>query len=71
MIDEPTKAAMVLVVAFLVKLAFEAAGFPLNDEMYFTLAGIIVTLLLALFGYNLLKAGVRRLNARLAAKLFK
>jgi len=55
-VDDGVKAAMIIVAAYLIKLAFEALGFPLTDELYNTLAAIIVAALLGLFGYQVVRA---------------
>lgn len=60
MIDETVKAALIVLTAALIKFLFGLIGFPLSEEMYFTLAGIIVAYILMLLGYEAVKAIARK-----------
>jgi hypothetical protein len=53
MVPATVHAALVLVFAFGVKLAFNAFGIELNDEAYNTVAGSIVFYILSLLGLAL------------------
>jgi hypothetical protein len=52
-IDPTVHAALVVVFAWLVKLAFNAIGVDVGDDVYTSLAGVIVTYILSLLGLNL------------------
>lgn len=55
MIDPAVHAAFVVVFAWLVKLAFNAIGIDVGDDVYTSLAGVIVAYILSLLGLALVR----------------
>mgnify|MGYP001577743948 CR=1 FL=1 len=53
MIDPAVHAALVVVFAWLVKLAFNAIGIDVGEDVYTSLAGVIVAYILSLLGLGL------------------
>jgi len=55
MLDPVVHAALVVVFAYLVKLGFNAVGIEVGEDVYTSLAGVIVSYILSLFGLSLLR----------------
>lgn len=53
MIDPAVHAALVVVFAWLVKLALNAIGIDVGEDVYTSLAGVIVSYILSLLGLEL------------------
>jgi hypothetical protein len=52
-VDPLVHGALVVVFAWLIKLAFNAAGVDVGEDVYTSLAGVIVAYILSLLGLNL------------------
>jgi hypothetical protein len=53
MIDPIVHAALVIVFAWLVRMVFLTIGVDLGEDVYMSLAGVIVAYILSLFGLDL------------------
>jgi len=53
MIDAPVHAALLVLFAWLVRLAANALGFDLTESAYSEIAGIVVAYILSLFGLGI------------------
>ena len=53
MIDPAVHAALVIVFAWIVKIAFLAIGVDVGEDVYTSLAGVIVAYILSLLGLSL------------------
>jgi uncharacterized protein YacL len=60
MLSDLIKSVLVVVVAFLLKLALSAIGVEIDPVLFNTIVASIVTALLALMGYEGVKARVNR-----------
>jgi hypothetical protein len=59
-IDPVVHAALVVVFSWLLKLACNALGFDLTQDIYTQLAGLIVAYILSLFGFALYVQATRQ-----------
>lgn len=64
MLDPVVQAALVVIVAYLLKLLANAVGIPLDDAVLNTLAAAIVAYLLGLFGLEVVKRAAPGLRKR-------
>lgn len=61
--DASVHASLVIVFAWLVKLAFNAVGIDVGEDVYTSLAGVIVAYILSLFGLSLWVRGTANSTA--------
>ena len=55
MIDPAVHASLLVIFAWLVKLAFNAVGVDVGEDVYTSLAGVIVAYILSLLGLGLFR----------------
>ena len=63
MTDPAVHAALVVVFAWLVKLAFNAIGIDVGEDVYTSLAGVIVAYILSLLGLGLFQRATTKTGA--------
>lgn len=62
-IDPAVHAALLVLFAWLVKLAFNAVGVDVGEDVYTSLAGVIVAYILSLLGLGLWQRGTANVRA--------
>ena len=64
MLEEPIKAALVVLLAAALKWAADALGIPLDDAIINSLAGALVIYFLSLFGVDVARKAAPKLQER-------